>query len=38
MLRRLLTEAAENHADQRVRDKAATTLKMVDRRANDAQE
>ena len=38
MLRRLLNEASENHSDQRVREKAATTLKMVERRAEKGDE
>jgi hypothetical protein len=37
MLRRLLSEAAESHADERVRAKAATTIKMLDRRAGDGR-
>jgi len=35
MLRRLLGEAANNHPDEKVRAKAAMTLKMLDRRARE---
>jgi len=38
MLRRLVTDAAANHEGERVRTKAAATLKMIERRAKKAEE